>query len=194
MRGFSWKRAIGISSLKAKIARTTGIPTTKSGRARKWGFWPILARATRAEAGDEPSSGGGCGGCLGLLLVMGGCGYALTLLPTPTPRERPVVTPTAPAETLREIATPPPSPIILAPAPLVEADSEPTPAPPAAPLSYKQEQPEAYGRSQLSLARQYLKLNRIDKAREILTAVVKDLPGTEAAMAAQKEIDKLPSR
>lgn len=35
MKGFSWKRATGISSAKAKVARATGIPTTKEGRKRK---------------------------------------------------------------------------------------------------------------------------------------------------------------
>lgn len=35
--GFSWKRAAGISNIKSKIARATGIPTTKSGRKRKLG-------------------------------------------------------------------------------------------------------------------------------------------------------------
>ncbi|MCQ2439501.1 MAG: hypothetical protein MJ074_07040 [Oscillospiraceae bacterium] len=35
MRGFSWKRALGVSSAKAKVARATGIPTTKAGRKRK---------------------------------------------------------------------------------------------------------------------------------------------------------------
>lgn len=34
---FSWKRASGISSAKQKIARMTGIPTTKGGRQRKAG-------------------------------------------------------------------------------------------------------------------------------------------------------------
>jgi hypothetical protein len=34
---FSWKRASGISGMKNKISRTTGIPTTKSGRQRKMG-------------------------------------------------------------------------------------------------------------------------------------------------------------
>lgn len=34
---FSWKRALGISSLKQKIAKSTGIPTTKSGLERKIG-------------------------------------------------------------------------------------------------------------------------------------------------------------
>jgi hypothetical protein len=34
---FSWKRAVGISSAKQKIARMTGIPTTKQGRQRKIG-------------------------------------------------------------------------------------------------------------------------------------------------------------
>ncbi|MBO8433003.1 MAG: hypothetical protein IAB08_06900 [Bacteroidetes bacterium] len=34
---FSWKRALGISALKNKIARKTGIPTTKDGLTRKIG-------------------------------------------------------------------------------------------------------------------------------------------------------------
>lgn len=33
--GFSAKRALGVSSTKSKIARATGIPTTKAGRKRK---------------------------------------------------------------------------------------------------------------------------------------------------------------
>ncbi len=33
--GFSWRRALGITSAKQKIARATGIPTTKQGRKRK---------------------------------------------------------------------------------------------------------------------------------------------------------------
>ena len=33
--GFSWKRLLGISKTKSKIARKTGIPTTKAGRKRK---------------------------------------------------------------------------------------------------------------------------------------------------------------
>lgn len=33
--GFSWKRAVGISKLRSKIARSTGIPTTSSGRRNK---------------------------------------------------------------------------------------------------------------------------------------------------------------
>ena len=32
--GFSWKRALGITGAKRKIAKATGIPTTKSGRKR----------------------------------------------------------------------------------------------------------------------------------------------------------------
>lgn len=32
---FSWKRSTGISKIKRKIARETGIPTTKSGRKKK---------------------------------------------------------------------------------------------------------------------------------------------------------------
>lgn len=34
---FSWRRALGITKAKRKIARVTGIPTTKSGRQRKLG-------------------------------------------------------------------------------------------------------------------------------------------------------------
>ncbi len=33
--GFSWKRATGITGAKRKIAKATGIPTTKQGRKRK---------------------------------------------------------------------------------------------------------------------------------------------------------------
>ena len=38
---FSWKRAIGITYLKQKFAKTTGIPTTKSGLERKIGSFII---------------------------------------------------------------------------------------------------------------------------------------------------------
>lgn len=31
-----WKRTLGISSTKRAFARATGIPTTRSGRAKKW--------------------------------------------------------------------------------------------------------------------------------------------------------------
>jgi hypothetical protein len=34
---FSWKRLLGISGLKQKIARKTGIPLTKNGLERKIG-------------------------------------------------------------------------------------------------------------------------------------------------------------
>lgn len=34
---FSWKRALGISQAKQKIARGTGIPMTKAGLERKIG-------------------------------------------------------------------------------------------------------------------------------------------------------------
>lgn len=33
--GFNWKRLLGITSAKRKIAKATGIPTTKAGRKRK---------------------------------------------------------------------------------------------------------------------------------------------------------------
>lgn len=34
---FSWKRALGITSAKRKIAKATGIPTTKADRRNKVG-------------------------------------------------------------------------------------------------------------------------------------------------------------
>ena len=34
---FSWKRATGVTKVKRKIAKATGIPTTKAGRQRKLG-------------------------------------------------------------------------------------------------------------------------------------------------------------
>ncbi len=34
---FSWKRALGITEVKRKVARKTGIPTTKGGLERKIG-------------------------------------------------------------------------------------------------------------------------------------------------------------
>lgn len=34
---FSWKRAFGVTKAKRKIAKITGIPTTKSGRRNKFG-------------------------------------------------------------------------------------------------------------------------------------------------------------
>ena len=34
---FSWKRAVGITQAKQKIARKTGIPTSKAGLERKIG-------------------------------------------------------------------------------------------------------------------------------------------------------------
>jgi hypothetical protein len=42
--GFSWKRAVGITNAKRRVARATGIPWTKSGRQRKVGpmFWKLF--------------------------------------------------------------------------------------------------------------------------------------------------------
>lgn len=40
---FSWKRALGVSQVKQKNARKTGIPTTKSGLERKIGNTIIKA-------------------------------------------------------------------------------------------------------------------------------------------------------
>lgn len=34
---FSWKRATGVTKAKRRIAKATGIPTSRSGRQRKFG-------------------------------------------------------------------------------------------------------------------------------------------------------------
>jgi hypothetical protein len=40
---FSWKRAIGLSGMKARISREIGVPLTESGRERKLGRMIIHA-------------------------------------------------------------------------------------------------------------------------------------------------------
>lgn len=45
---FSLKRAVGISGLKTKIARKTGIPTTKQGLERKIGQ-AVLSAVTEGK-------------------------------------------------------------------------------------------------------------------------------------------------
>lgn len=35
--GFSWRRLLGVTAAKQRIARRTGVPWTKSGRERKIG-------------------------------------------------------------------------------------------------------------------------------------------------------------
>lgn len=35
IKGFSWKRQLGVTKTKQKIAKATRIPTTKQGRKRK---------------------------------------------------------------------------------------------------------------------------------------------------------------
>ncbi len=49
MRGltFSLKRAVGISGLKTKVARKTGIPTTKMGIERKIGQFVLSFFTTK---------------------------------------------------------------------------------------------------------------------------------------------------
>jgi len=58
--GFSWKRATGISALKSRMLRSTGLPWTRSGRQRKLG----------AMMTGGWSAGGKGGGCL-LVIVAG---------------------------------------------------------------------------------------------------------------------------
>lgn len=56
--GFSLNRALGITSAKQKIARATGIPTTKQGRKRKLqsSLWTAVAFGVAASAASSPSS------------------------------------------------------------------------------------------------------------------------------------------
>lgn len=83
---FSWKRALGITAAKQKIARATGIPTTREGRRRKFGPFGLFAlaglflgaarAASSAQSHKNPASEGDVSrGCLGCAIV----GGALTL-------------------------------------------------------------------------------------------------------------------
>jgi len=76
--GFSWKRAAGISSAKAKISKSIGIPLTKGGRQRKLGAFlggnllgaVVPASSKKTSTTNDSSSGCvGCG-CLSLLIFM----------------------------------------------------------------------------------------------------------------------------
>lgn len=55
--GFSLNRALGITSAKQKIARATGIPTTKQGRKRKMQsqLWTAVAVGTAAVCSQKQS-------------------------------------------------------------------------------------------------------------------------------------------
>lgn len=46
---FSWKRAVGLSGLKQRISRKTGIPMTKFGMERKIGASIIKALLSLVE-------------------------------------------------------------------------------------------------------------------------------------------------
>lgn len=68
---FSPKRALGITSAKRRLARMTGIPTTRGGRRRKFGpfgaWW--VARRTSGSA-VSPSDGTSALGCVAALLAV----------------------------------------------------------------------------------------------------------------------------
>ena len=55
--GFSLNRALGSTSAKQKIARATGIPTTKQGRKRKMQshLWTAVAVGTAAACSQNQS-------------------------------------------------------------------------------------------------------------------------------------------
>ena len=56
--GFIWNRALGITSAEQKIARATGIPTTKQGRKRKLqsSLWTAVAFGVAASASNRQSA------------------------------------------------------------------------------------------------------------------------------------------
>lgn len=155
----------------------------------------------------RPKSPSKLGGCLVILLLVGGCLYwSRDPAPQPKPQgwdappQTPEVIPTKSIPVLHDSPHPPdgPSPEAV-PAellPVMEVPPLETNAPeeiaPPKTLDYKQANPEAYGQSQLNLAKQYVKLKQTAKAREILTKLIEQVPGTEAATAAQREIDRLP--
>ena len=61
---FSWKRALGVTAMKQKVARATGIPTTRGGLERNsaGSCWePCWARSVR-ERGDKGGRDGGDAG------------------------------------------------------------------------------------------------------------------------------------
>ena len=52
---FSWKRALGVTAFKQKVARTTGIPTTRGGLERKVGSMVLGPCLAKSDAGaGEP--------------------------------------------------------------------------------------------------------------------------------------------
>lgn len=56
--GFSLNRALGITAAKQKIARATGIPTTKQGRKRKMQsqLWTAIAVGAASALSSKPRS------------------------------------------------------------------------------------------------------------------------------------------
>jgi hypothetical protein len=75
---FSWKRASGLTSLRQKVARATGIPTTAAGRRRKFGLVGLVSlltrggRPTRTEETPAAtrSQGSAWAGCVSALLAL----------------------------------------------------------------------------------------------------------------------------
>lgn len=99
---FSWKRAIGLTSLRQKISRATGIPTTAEGRRRKFGPFGLFWLVGGGSGGG--ATGAGCVGAIVLLLVGGAtltvCGCAgiigLGMLTGPTLPKPPAKVASAP--------------------------------------------------------------------------------------------------
>jgi hypothetical protein len=140
---FSWKRAIGLTSLRRKIAKATGIPTTAEGRRRKFGLFGLGAFGGRS-GGD--ASVAGCVGAIVLLLVGGatltvcGCagmiGFGMLAGPLPNPPAKvasatpaPVRSPVSVPVLTPENSSPPPVDVATPPAAPVAKPAIPEPEP-----------------------------------------------------------------
>jgi hypothetical protein len=97
--GFSWKRATGVTRAKQKVARTTGIPLTKSGRQRQAGkmitgggcLLPTLALLLALLAAT--CGGGDVGGPTPTVVPTTAATETPTVAPTPVPTATPSPTP-----------------------------------------------------------------------------------------------------
>ncbi|HEY3324665.1 MAG TPA: hypothetical protein VGP72_29710 [Planctomycetota bacterium] len=122
--GFSWKRAVGISAAKARFARATGIPTSRTGRDAK------LGRMLRGGGFFIPLvSGGETSGSVGSFARLLGLGlfglliYAIFFAgrvarpPETAPVKQPAIINTAKRDTSEPplISTPPPPEALILP-------------------------------------------------------------------------------
>lgn len=138
--GFSWKRSLGVTRAKRRVATATGIPTTKSGRKRKVKrilTGGILTGKTRRRSSSANSTAAGCSGGLALLaiVVVGGCvcsGLVRSCESSPDPaatqpgRTEPLLSPPQQSTEPAQPASPPPT-AVDEPDPVTEVEAAPPP-------------------------------------------------------------------